>query len=43
MAGMDMLHKELVTSCTEYVKRGGETLYLQVLLLRHDLETLVYW
>ena len=43
MAGMDTLHRELVTSCTEYVKRGGEALYLQVLLLRHDLETLVYW
>ena len=43
MAGVDTLHKELVASCTEYVKRGGETLYFQVLMQRHDLETLVYW
>ena len=42
MAAIEMLHNDLVKSCTEFTKRGTETRFFQVFLLRQKLLTLAY-
>ena len=42
MAAIEMLHNDLVKSCTEFTKAGTETLFFQGFLLSENLLTLVY-